>query len=256
MRNKKGIAVWLVVLIILVIVAFGVFFIPFTSVLSDLIKGRGSSTACALSLMAGTDASNCPLHEVVISNDAVKVDDKKYVEKKLQSTQEMAKEALTKLMLECLSNGGGLNSRAFFTEHKFFEERVCLRCSKIDIDKNIGNIGGFTEYLRDNKVKESFSDKTYLEALTKNEEHLRAYMIYGAGIGLSPSNSAFVFTPGKEYTIFYLGIKKGYALKSIEQFYDATTGALLRAVFGIYDNYFIYITESENIPNICDRQVN
>lgn len=255
MRNKKGIAFWLVILILLVILAFGAFYIPFTAVAGDLIKGKGSSTACALSLMAGTDASSCPLHEVVILSDEVKADDKKYVEKKSQSTQEMAKEALAKLMLECLSNGGGLNSRAFFTENKFFEERVCLRCSKISIDKNIGNIEGFSEYLRDSKIKGSFSDKTYLEALTKNEEHLRAYMLYGAGIGLSPSNSAFVFTSGKEYTIFYLGIKEGSRLATVLRLYDLATGAFLRAAFG-NDTYFVYVAESENIPNVCDRQVN
>src|SRR3989338_649265 len=165
MKNKKGI-IWPAVSIMLLVIAIIIFYIPFTSEASDLISKSGDSSACALSLAAGTDASKCPFYDVVIFNDKVELNGKKAVERKNQPVNSFANDAIAKLMVKCLNNGGGYNSRAFSPESYVFEESVCLRCFTVTIDKSVGNVNGLVQYMRDSKPKNRPTLPTLLSTMT------------------------------------------------------------------------------------------
>src|SRR3989344_652739 len=261
MKNKKG-TIWPAVSIMLLVIAIIIFYFPFTLEASDLISKSGDSSACALSLAAGTDTSKCPFYDVVIFNDKVELNGKKAIERKNQPVKSFANDAIAKLMVKCLSNGGGYNSRAFSPDSYVFEESICLRCFTVKIDQSVGNVNGLTQYMRDSKPKNSPSGKTYLESLTKDDGHLRAYMEYGAGLGLAPSSGNFVFkpgeTPGDDYTVFFMGVKEGYLTRKIgwAALFDPYTAEFLEDYFKIHDSYFVYAAESKNLPKACDRQIN
>lgn len=253
-RLKRGEGFTMSRVVILLLIVGGIFlFSPLVTVIIQFITG--SSTTCTLSLIGGEGTAKCPIDDVVIYADKVEINDKKFMEKKSGTTDNMAKEALAKLLQKCLSRGGGYNSRAFSRDEFLTDNIVCLECFEVTIDESVPDIEGFTGYLSVNKPKGLNSDKTYLQALTKDESHLEAYLDYGFEEGLSPSQT-FAFIPNEDYTIIFLGIKKGSAIDKVGRFWDLITFKPYKALFKNRDTYFAYITESNNLGKVCERKVN
>ncbi|MEK6946271.1 MAG: hypothetical protein AABX32_01580 [Nanoarchaeota archaeon] len=260
MNSRNGSAMGMAIIIGFVLLAAGIvlFFFPFTLEAGQFIEQGGDSASCSLSLIGGTGAINCPISNVAVLKDEVKLNDKKFIDRNSKSTDDMAKEAISRLLVNCLNTGGGYNSRAFSSENYIFRESVCIECSKINIDSSAGEISGLTQYVRDT-TSNVRSDKKFLEVLTRDPEHLKGYMLYGDGLGLAPAKTTFVFRPGQEYTVFFIGMKKGYITSSVKTAADLVTSggaSILEALFLTQDSYYAYVTESQNIPNVCDRLVN
>ena len=273
-RSKKGAEGFgMAIVVTLVLIAVGVIlFYPFISAMASYIKGGGSEAACTLSLFKGEGTAKCPIDEVKIFDDQVrtydekvnlenadKSDGKKFVDRnkiKNRLTNDMANEAFAKLLEICLRRGGGYDSRAFSSETYIADETVCLECFNVYIDETAGEIKDLTDYLRETKVKGISSDKKYLDILTKDDSHLRAYMEFGLEKGLAPSESTFVFEPKKYYTIFFIGVKKGKLTKKWEKIKDAATLDFLNLFFEEHDKYFTYIVESNRLGEVCKRKVN
>lgn len=255
MKKGSGFGMAVVVSILLIVIGI-VLFSPFFEGIIDLITKGGKSAACKFSLFQGKGTAKCPIEEVFIFRDEVTLEGERFVAKGAEGTQNMAKEALAKLLTMCFSRGGGYNSRAFSTEDWVETESVCLQCFKVKVDEKVGIVQDFTGYLRDTKVKGTIPKKKYLEVLTKDTQHLKAYMEYGMGLGLAPSQGTFEFQPSKEYTIFFIGLKKGYFPKAISQAWNAATLDFFKLFFGNQDTYFTYIVESNKLKNACDRLVN
>lgn len=255
MKRASGFGMGVVVSILLIAVIVVIFFFPFLGMVSDLFTKTGDEAACRISLMGAHASAKC-FQQAKILKDKAEINGKKFIEKGPEGTQNMAKEVLAKLLTMCLSKGGGYNSRSFSPENWLEEESVCLQCYKVTFDEGVGAISGFTDYLTSTKPKNSVQDKKYIEALTRDPEHLKAYMEYGMGFGLSPSKGTFEFNPNEEYTVFFIGLKKGYFLTTTKRLWQAATGDFLKAAFGNQDAYFSYIVESNKIGQVCDRLVN
>ncbi len=268
-KGKKGGASWggvIVVGLILLIVAT-IVFAPLVYFVTGFFKSGGSASLCTLSLFEGKGIARCPIDDVVIYSDKVEIkygEQKKYelLAEKKTSTNEMANEALSKLLLTCLQRGGGLNSRAFARNGWFDKSIVCMECAQITIDKDVskatGTITGLAGYLNANKPKGGISDKTYIQLLTKNEQHREAYLEFGARTELVPSKltPAFEFIPKNDYTAFFVGIKKGSADKWWGKFTAAITGDFIKAVVGNSDTYYSYISKPSQIGKVCEKKVN
>lgn len=254
-HKKGGFEFGMVFVVTLVLILAGMLlFYPQVAETAEIISGKGSDAACRLSLFQGKGTAKCPIQEVNILSNKVKVDDKDFVQKGSESSQQMAKEAMARLLATCLNRGGGYNSRAFSSY--FADEVACLKCYKITIEEKAGKIEDFTGYLRDTKVKGVTSGKNYLQVLTKDEENLKAYMEYGMARSLSPSQGTFTFVPQKEYTIFFMGIKKGEIVNIWNKIKDFARGDFLRLFFRNNDAYFAYIVEANRLNEVCDRLVN
>lgn len=253
MRKGSGFGMGVVVSILLLVVGIVLFF-PFIEQLFGFITSSGNAASCKFSLISGTSPDSC-LEQVKISVDKVELNDKTFLQKGAGDTQNMAKEAMTKLLALCLSKGGGYNSRAF-SESNFQKQAVCAECYKITFDEKVGVVKDLTSYLRDTKVKGALQEKTYLQMLTKDEGHLKAYMEYGMGFGLAPSNGAFEFKPDQEYTVFFIGLKKGYFPKIASQAWNIITLDFFKLFFGNQDTYFTYVAESYKLRDVCDIKVN
>ena len=256
MESKKAMAMEATLGLILVVIVFIVFFRPFTSEAGDYISNSGDSAACSLSLFQGRSTARCPVGDVNILSDKVEINGKKSLDRGNRGSQDMAKEALARLLAKCLANGGGYNSRAFSADEWFGTQSVCLECFNVKIDNKVGQVQGLTDYLRDTKAIGIRSDKTYLEVLTKDPSHLKGYMEYGAAFRLSPSSSTLVFKSGQDYTVFFIGLKHGWLTRNAKNVLDLSQGAVLELLFNTQDTYYSYITESSNIENVCDRKVN
>ncbi len=258
-RQKRGVgfAMGKVVILLLMVVVIVLLF-PLVGLIIDLVKGGGSSTTCTLSLIGGKGTANCPIDEVKIFSDKVEVNDKNFMERNSKTTDEMAKEALANLLKICLSRGGGHNSRAFSSEYALGSSKVCLECSHLILDDDVGNISGreFIQYLNGNRPNTINYEETWMEYLTKDETHREVYTTLGKKSGLSPSDETFTFTPEGDYTIFFLGIKKGSALDDLGRIGEGLRGNLYALLFESYDTYFTYITNSNNLGEICERKVN
>src|SRR3989338_1705606 len=215
-NGKAGGASWggvIVVGLILLIVGF-IVFAPLVNLVVNFFRGGGSASLCTLSLFEGKGIARCPIDDVVIYPDKVEIKyggQKKYellAEKKTSTTNEMANEALAKMLLTCLGRGGGLNSRAFSRSRWFSSDIVCMECAQINVNVEAGTITELKGYLETNKPKGGISDKTYMDLLTKNQQHRQAYLDFGTRTELIPSNTESRFAPG-DYTAFFVGIKKG-----------------------------------------------
>ena len=90
-----------------------VLFFPFIQNILDLFTKSGNTAACRISLLGGKAVAKECSEEVKILENKVELDGKKFIEKGPQGTQNMAKEALAKLLTICLSKGGGYNSASF-----------------------------------------------------------------------------------------------------------------------------------------------
>lgn len=265
-NGKKGGASWggviLVGLIILGVSA--IVFAPLVYFVTGFFKSGGSSSLCTLSLFEGKGIARCPIDDVVIYSNKVEIkygEQEKYelLAEKKTSTNEMANDALAKLLLTCLQRGGGLNSRAFARNSWFDKSIVCAECAQITIGKDVsGTITGLAGYLNANKPKGGISDKKYIELLTKNEQHREAYLEFGARTELVPSKStiAFEFIPGNDYTAFFVGIKKGSADKWWGKFTAVVTGDFIKAVVGNSDTYYSYIGKPSRLGDVCEKKVN
>ena len=127
-----------------------------------------------------------------------------------------------------------------------------------DVSKATETITGLAGYLNNNKLKGGISDKTYMELLTKNQEHLKAYMQFGEAAVLNPSweTIAFEFIPGNDYTAFFVGIKKGSADNWWGKFTAAISGNFVKAVVGTSDTYYSYISKPSELGKVCEKKVN
>mgnify|MGYP001579731585 CR=1 FL=1 len=264
MKGKIGGASWggaIVVGLILLLAGITVF-APLTHMVINFFKSGGSVPLCTLSLYEGKGIARCPIDDVVIYSDKVEIkygEQEKYelLAEKKTSTNEMANEALAKLLLTCLERGGGLNSRAFASSGWFNKYIICMECAQITINKDVsGNIMGLAGYLNTNKPKGGISDKKYIELLTKNQNHLKGYMEFGNGMELTPSDVAFEFVPGNDYTAFFVGIKKGSASKWFSRFKAAVSGDFIGAVVGKSDTYYSYIGKPSALGKVCEKKVN
>ncbi len=258
MKPKKNATMGMVMIVSLILLGVAVilFFFPFTKLLAETIIKGGQSSACSLTLFRGQGTADCPVSKVEIFKDKVEVDGKKFTEKGDESAQSMAKDAMARLLNICLSRGGGYNSQSFSRENFFPDESVCLECFNLIIDNDVGDVEDFIGYLRDTKANIGVSDKKYLETLTKDAEHLQAYMEYGAARGLAPSEGTFTFNPGVSYTIFFMGIKKGEITHLWDKISGTIRGDFIRVFLRNNDAYFSYITESSRISEVCNRKVN
>ena len=244
MKSKKGVEMPATTALLLVILAVVmIILLLFVSDLGGLIKDSGSAAACSISLIEGKGSVSCPIDNVVIG-----------LEKGSLNPQEMAKEALARMLKDCLARGGGYNSKAFSRENYASDEVVCLECSNFKIDEAVGNLEGFTDYLRDTKVMGY--EKKYLNVLTRDPEHLQAYMEYGMARNLAPSAGTFTFKPNQQYTIFFMGIKKGEIFNIWNKIKDFVSGEFFKSFVGNNDAYFSYIVESSRLSEVCDRKVN
>ena len=260
---KKGLEIGMETLVIFMLILIGfVFLYPFSKAFAGVLTGAGKSAACTASLFNGKGTAKCPIEIAKIQSERAELDGKSFIERGRRETKVMAKDAIAKLLILCLSKGGGYSSRAFDTDNYFEGESVCLECSHLTIDESVGEIRDFTQYVRDTKAG-TISDKTYLDALTKDKEHLAGYMAFGDGMGLAPSYSLFSFAPNKEYAVFFIGLKKGY----VPNLWNKAGAAInfdLIGFFKNHDTYFAYIVESNKLGNklgednrkICDRIVN
>lgn len=250
----------MVAVVSILLLAVGlVLFTPFIGETVEFISKSGDTATCKFSLFQGKGTAKCPIGKASIFKDEVRLDDKRFMGRGSEGTQNMAKEALAKLLSTCLSKGGGYNSRAFSSENWVSTESVCLECFKVTVDESAGIVKDFTDYLRDTTVKGSIPEKKYIEVLTRDQQHLKAYMEYGMGLGLAPSKGTFEFKPNQDYTIFFIGLKKGFIPKLptyAKNVWNAVTLNFLEITFGNQDTYFAYIAESEKIPQVCDRKVN
>lgn len=254
MKIKKGVDIgmeWILVLLI----AFAVILVlaPVVKELGGYVSAKGSSVACAVSLR-GRESPECPIGKVKILSGKVEINGKKFMEREKMSTQDMAKEALANLLVSCFNRGGGSNSDAFKGGYFYSDESVCVICYKLTIADDVGEIADFTGYLRDTKAK-IFSDKKYLEFLTKDDESLEAYMTFGMEKDFSPSAGTFIFKPNQEYSIFFMGLKKGYIPKLGQKIKNAVTLNFLELFFGKQDTYYAYIAETNKLST-CQRIVN
>ncbi len=246
-KNKKG-GMGVIISIVLIVVTF-FFFGPFVKELGAAMLKGGEKSACSLSLILSTE-SKCPPKQVQILKDKVEVDSKEFLDKGKLDTQTMAKEALARMLVECRQS-----SQLFSRENLISDEIVCYECFKVSISPDAGTFSDLTPYLRESKPTGINLDKTYLEILTRDSEHLKAYMEFGMAKGLAPSASTFTFQPGKDYTIFFMGIKQGEITNIWNSIKDVVTFDFLGFVRG-NDAYFTYATESYKISQVCDRKVN
>jgi len=270
-KLKRGEATWgIAKLMGLILIAAGVIFLfIFTGPIGAYFKAGGDSAACTLSLTGGT--AKCPIDDVIIYDDRVEIKKEgktkyeKFMEKGSRPPDEMAKDALAKLLQACLNRGGGYNSRAFKRDHFITKTEVCLECFSLVIDNSIDNkLGSFTglrKYLEDNTPKGTNSAETYMEILTKDSSHRKTYLEYGSQERLFPYESTKdqpprTFDPGIDYTIFFLGIKKGSASKKYHTIKAALEGNIVEAVLGNSDTYFTFISDSAAFIETCERKVN
>jgi len=265
-RQKKGVGWGMYLIIGLMVILAGIFlFAPLIDTVINVITGQGDASTCTLSLYSGRGTARCPIDNVRIFSDKVEIkkegetDYREFMKKEPDKTypdKDFEKEALAKLLQSCLSRGGGFNSKAFSRDEWYGGEVVCLECSQLTISDKIGTIEGFTAYLGEKGPKGSLSDKTYMELLTKDEDYRKAYMEYGWGRGLSPSDGAFKIKSEDDYTVFFLGIKKGHSAVAFDRFKRVVTYDFSNAIFKNHDTYFSFLTESRNIPEVCQRKVN
>lgn len=252
--SKKALGMVAIVSILLLAVTLVLFF-PFIQSLLELIVKGGDASSCKFSLYKGQGTADCPIGSLFISTDEVQLDGKSFAKNTKEGTQYMAKKALADFLVACFNKGGGYNSNAFSREGYTSDQAVCLKCNKVTIEPKVGNIDDFTGFLRDVKAP-SVLDKKYIQILTRDPEHLQAYMEYGMARKLSPSQGTFTFSPSKEYTIFFMGIKKGEIPNILGKIKTYRDSGLLTAYFRNNDGYFVYAVESERLNEVCDRLVN
>ena len=150
-----------------------------------------------------------------------------------------------KLMGECLQMGGGVNSKAF-SRSWLQSSKVCLECSSIEFDKNIGknSFSGFRDYLEKNKV--SGTDKKYSDFFTKDESHKESWINFGSDNGLMPGKYGKTIDANEIYSVFFIGVKQG----------TINAVAWDHKLFDREDTYFVYAAASDKSNGVCDRKVN
>jgi hypothetical protein len=265
-KKAEGSAWGAAIVVGLIILLVGVLvFQPLISFVTTFFKSGGGAALCTLSLFEGKGIAKCPIDNVIIHTDRVEIQyggqDKTEILSEINSgtTQGMGNDALAKLLLTCLNRGGGLNSRAFARDGWFDTNIVCMECAHVTISRGVSEpITGLAGYLNSVQPKGGISDKTYIKLLTKNEEHLGAYLDFGGRASLVPSDEtiSFEFVPGNDYTVFFIGIKKGSFKSWFNRFKAAVIGNFIEAVVGNSDTYYSYISEPNELGNVCEKKVN
>lgn len=161
------------------------------------------------------------------------------------ATNNKVNELFVKLMGSCLQTGGGLDSRAF-SRALGTSSIVCLECSTVEFDREIQQdfFEGLREYL--DKTKIPNSDKTYVNTLTKDDEHKEAWIDFGFANNIVPNQYSYQIKKDEIYGIFFVGIKQGTASALIKK----------RNIFDRDDTYFVYVAPLDKLNNLCDRKVN
>ena len=165
---------------------------------------------------------------------------------------EKTKETMGVLLNECFQRGGGTFSRAFSNNDFFGASRVCSICFTFTVDNAVQ--GDVLSYLADTKPPSG--TKTYLESLSDGENGKKAYIDYGTLFRLIPSNNEFSLEAGKEYTVFFIGNKKGKSSNLVAQAGNLVNGDLLTFMLDNNDQYFSYAVESSRLGEVCERTVN
>lgn len=268
-----------ILITLLVIVVTVVFFRPVVIFAIDFIRSGGDASACALSLYKGKGVAKCPIDDVKIFDDWVgiqyggkeykgkdKEDYDEFLPKGSRNTNDMADEALARLLRACLQKGGGLNSQSFSEKKGYGESYVCLECTELIFDESAfdesvgGSIAGDLKgYLERTVPTQAISDKTYMEILTIDREYANAYTAIGKENNLLPG-ATIDFAPDKRYAIFYIGIKPGSGWDPFNAIQDIWN--VLTVDVGHFVNwdkggvYFTFITEASNYGKICELEVN
>lgn len=255
-RQKKGEGFGMSWVVILVLIGASLLLLyPLLAMVITFITGQGESSGCTLSLYKGRHTAECPIGEVKINSEEVVVNGEVFMETGSRTPQDMAKEALAKLLQTCLTRGGGLNSQAFYREGGLDEVAICMECFHVTLDGVI--VSGLTTYLDTNKPIGTISDRTYMQILTRDESYREAYLDIGSQMGLFPrTENPLPFVPGEDYTVFFLGIKKGGVKDWFDRLKKVAQFEFKGAIFENSDTYFTFISESEKIVNVCDRKVN
>ncbi len=256
----------MVAILLLVGIAIVYFFMtPLISSVSSFIRGGADASVCTLSLFGGKGIARCPIDDVIISEEIVEIkygardesEEEGYETlmeiENFDNPQEMVNEAFAKLLLGCLNRGGGLNSRSFSRNNWFASQVVCLECSGINLEDG-ADVSGLAFHMNDKKPKGAISDKKYIQLLTRDDQQLRAYNEFGTQRGLWPQNTA-TLTSGIEYTLFFIGFKKGGFGETLSNFWSAIT-LDIKGIFENSDTYFAYITESRKLGEVCPKKVN
>ncbi len=226
--------------VIIVLLLFIIAISPLMKSILNFITGQGNTASCAVALTTGDDIYEaCSLDKVIIYDDKVEINDEVWMKKGSGTTNEMVKEALAKMLQTCLSKGGGYNSRAFKPQGYYDSNWVCMECFHVTIDESVQeDVTELTDYIKENKPKGS--DKTYLEILTKDEDHLKNYILLGEDINdyysivvspyLHETYKDLTFNSNQDYTVFFIAFKQ--------------------------KRYYSLISKTSDIGKICEVKVN
>jgi hypothetical protein len=258
MKNKKGFEVTIGVLITVILIGVALFILfPVVSTISAYMSTGGEEAVCMLSLIGGANKARCPVEQVAILPDSVEI--KKPGETKgqvlkpsVQNSANFNKEMMARLLKNCMDKGGGVNSKAFSRENVKDPENVCLQCYTVEI-KSSAQIDGILPYLSATK---SPRGRLYLDELTIDDAHKKAYILYGTVRSFAPSNSEPTMRSGTQYTIFFIGQKKGAIPAFIETATSIPEYGIGKAFLQNNDAFFSFVTESSKIGETCQRLVN
>jgi len=257
LNSKKAAGMGFVIMMLLVVI--GIFlYSPLHAATVRFIIGSGDTAACTISIIQGQGTAKCPVDEIKISKEKVEKNGNMLLKKGSRTEEEMAKEAMARLLTACLAKGGGLNSKAFERRDWFGSEVVCLECSHIIFEDKTGSVSGLNSYLINTKIPNS-KDKFYINTLTKNNEHKDAYLKLGdsKNLILWPSENEISMDKATEYTIIFLGIKKSATGAFFTRLRELRFEAILMpSLFSREDTYYSYITKTNDIGKICEIKIN
>ncbi len=256
MKRKKGFmsAEQLLGLVILGVILY--FLWPFMGDLWTATSSTGKDTACTVSLINGGTKAACPISTVKIMQDKIEITElggkPKEFSTKATDASTRTKETMAKLLTKCMTLGGGPSSSAFSRANYLETERVCLQCFIVTIQHNIP-AGQLLPYLEQTVY---WNGKTYLGALTKDADHKKAYLLIGDTKKIIPSNKEEPLQQGKEYTVIFLGHKKGELPDTWDTILNINDRGFVKGYLQTNDQFFTYVVETSNIPTVCQRLVN
>lgn len=247
------------VLIIVILIGISIFILfPVVETISSYMSSGAKGAVCSLSLIGGANKARCPVEQVSIFDDKIEIlksgESKPEVRKPSakQSITLFQKDQIAQFLKNCLDKGGGVNSKAFSRENKVVDERVCLQCYTLDI-KGSSQIDGMLDYLSTTK---STRDRYYLDELTRDDAHKKAYILYGTEGKFTPSNGEQPLKQGTQYTIFFLGQKKGKIPSFFTSAANIPENGIAMAFLQNNDAFFSYVAESSKLGEVCQRLVN
>ena len=233
------------------------FIITLSFDIGSLMADEGTSINCFLSLYQGKSGKDCEKNDIRISGSDVMVDSTSFSHKNTPE-KDLAKRAVAEVLIDCLARGGGTESGVFVRSGFAFSENVCLECGFITTD-NAAALSGLDTYLKNTKPKGK--DKTYWQTLTSHPEQAvyeQTYTKIAQELGIFPASSSF--EPGKKYTIFFLGQKKGDISNAVSIAWDILSTSNLLELLKSNDGFFVFAMESALIGDedkgACHQLVN